>query len=622
MKTPLQSLRDDRAVMEDLHELFNNKRRKIDAMESVQDLTQIGHRAIVEFLEEPIGPTESHDPESAYFSEAIVMATGRPSLLIQDGRIQLASLQLPSLRQRLQDNLATIEAPIPSVGRIELLHHPDYEWIGTGWLLADNVLVTNRHVAEVFSEQQGMSYQFRRIFGATIEARVDFLEEHRRADYIEIEIQSILFVSPAGAAHPDIAFLKVKQNNDLPSPLELAVDDAEEQSDVGIIGYPAWDGRRNPGPAMARIFQDIYNVKRYAPGRIADVRDGVFTHDCSTLGGNSGSPVLNQATGKVVGLHFAGRFMSENFAIPMTVIKQQLLRITGSSSVVVGGDDAPLPLESLENREGYSESFLGRGRYRVPFPSLTGDLIDDAAPVKGRERSRGVSKFVLDYTHFSVVMNKKRRLPFFTAVNIDGSQEVLLRRRNTQWKLDPRIDRDHQYGNELYVRNKLDRGHMVRRLDPVWGSDDEAEQADTDTFHYTNCAPQHQDLNQRTWLDLEDYLLQNTTQDDQKLTVFTGPVFTENDTSFRGTTLPHDFWKVAVMVYRNKLRATGYMLSQKEFMDDLEFVIGRFRTYQTPIRVIEQATGISFNGLREFDPLESVESFAFPTINGPADLVL
>src|ERR1700752_1106393 len=35
--------------------------------------------------------------------------------------------------------------------------------------------------------------------------------------------------------------------------------------------------------------------------------------------------------------------------------------------------------------------------------------------------------------------------------------------------------------------DEIDRGHMVRREDPNWCKD--AETADSDTFHYTNAAP-------------------------------------------------------------------------------------------------------------------------------------
>jgi endonuclease G len=38
-----------------------------------------------------------------------------------------------------------------------------------------------------------------------------------------------------------------------------------------------------------------------------------------------------------------------------------------------------------------------------------------------KEKVAGDLPFVLRYEHFSIVMNKKRRLAFFTATNIDGA---------------------------------------------------------------------------------------------------------------------------------------------------------------------------------------------------------
>ncbi|CAK9074068.1 DNA/RNA non-specific endonuclease, partial [Durusdinium trenchii] len=192
---------------------------------------------------------------------------------------------------------------------------------------------------------------FRQFMGRTVSAWIDFREEHHRPDELEVEVERILYVSPNGPQHPDIALFKLRSHSDLPTPLELAESDAGERDHVGVVGYPAWDGRRNPGPAMSRIFQDIYDVKRYAPGQVDEVRDGVLTHDCSTLGGNSGSPLLCQQTGKVVGLHFAGRFMSENYALPASVIKRELRR----GSMSVPDDIEPISLESLSDRRGYDE---------------------------------------------------------------------------------------------------------------------------------------------------------------------------------------------------------------------------------------------------------------------------
>jgi hypothetical protein len=88
---------------------------------------------------------------------------------------------------------------------------------------------------------------------------------------------------------------------------------------VYVVGYPAWDGRRNEPESMRRIFMDVYNVKRLQPGAATEFTPGglVMKHDCSTLGGNSGSPVFDLTDHRVLGLHFGGRYRLGNFAVPL-----------------------------------------------------------------------------------------------------------------------------------------------------------------------------------------------------------------------------------------------------------------------------------------------------------------
>jgi endonuclease G len=135
-------------------------------------------------------------------------------------------------------------------------------------------------------------------------------------------------------------------------------------------------------------------------------------------------------------------------------------------------------------------------------------VVDDAA--------EGIQKHLLDYTHYSLAMHKDRRMAIFTATNIDGDQAQRIKRKGDSWGFDPRIPDEAQFGNDLYVGNELDRGHLVRRLDPVWGSEEAAKQAEKDTFFFTNCAPQHSSFNRRLWLGLEEYLLDNVDTRDFK----------------------------------------------------------------------------------------------------------
>ncbi len=292
-----------------------------------------------------------------------------------------------------------------------------------------------------------------------------------------------------------------------------------------------------------------------------------------------------------------------------------------------GGGGRP----EIRSRAGYDPAFLGNGSQGVPLPGLAGTLAGKAVIVD--RQATGINRFVLPYTHFSVVMNGERRTPFYSAVNIDGRQ---LRRipRGDRWFLDTRIPAGVQIGNAVYSNNDLDRGHMTRRLDPVWGPPEVASQADAETFCYTNACPQHKDLNQKQWQQLEDYVLNNAGAHDLRVCVITGPVLRASDRPYRGILLPEEFWKVVVLVKETgELSATGYVLSQKDMISGLEaaFAFGAFKTYQVPIQRIAEMTGLDFGRLPEFDPLQRVRPEAVGLeaaatgvvqVTGPASLVL
>jgi len=266
-------------------------------------------------------------------------------------------------------------------------------------------------------------------------------------------------------------------------------------------------------------------------------------------------------------------------------------------------------------RRGYDAGFLGGES--VPLPELTPEMLRRTAR---NRRARGGPEHVLPYHHFSVVMNADRRLAWFTAVNIDGAQSVAVKRESDRWIADPRIGRDEQTDEAVYASNPLDRGHLVRRLDPAWGDTRTAKAGNDDTFHFANCAPQHKDFNQNqtTWAGLEDYVLKNADNHDLRVSVFTGPVLDdERDIPYRGVQLPLQFWKVVVMARRSGgLSATAYLLSQASLLDDVrreavrpeEFQFGAYRTFQVPVERIERLTGLRFGALSRFDPMAGLES--------------
>ncbi len=551
-------------------------------------------------------------------SEAIILLFGRPVLLVKNNTFEVPPSD--EWRTRLFPTKSKIERAIKSVGRIELMEHPSYDWVGTGWMVAENVVVTNRHVAMLFAERKGKKFAFSlNPEGRLIRSRIDFKEEYKQNSVFEASFEKVLFIEELGGTKPDMAVLQLEKHGRLPAPIPLSTRKRASGEFVAVIGYPARDDR-NDFDAMVKVFGDIYEVKRLAPGTITGFNDSdfIFTHDCSTLGGNSGSAVIDIATGEAIGLHFGGRFQRSNFAVKAETLLRALRRLKLQVAVPKLPKTRPKPaaeavkaapgVENYKDREGYKADFLGAGARRVSLPTMTRKMAQDA--LKVASQPAGKMKSVLNYEHFSLVLSKKRKFAIYTAVNVDGNDLRFIPRSKDNWTFDPRVPQAAQVGNELYSDNDLDRGHLVRRLDPVWGS--QAKRANDDTFHYTNSSPQHKDFNQKVWNDLEEYILDNAGAHELKITVFTGPIFRADDRAYRGTLLPREFWKVVVMVKEEtgELSATAYMLSQANLLTDLEFVFGQFRTYQVPVTHVEKLTGLKFGKLRNFDPKVAQEGVA------------
>jgi endonuclease G len=258
-----------------------------------------------------------------------------------------------------------------------------------------------------------------------------------------------------------------------------------------------------------------------------------------------------------------------------------------------------------DQRPGYDEAFLG---VTVPLPVLGADVADDVATPVGSDHP------VLAYHHFSIVLSASRRLARWTAANLDGRRRFVLDRTSDEWQLDPRLPESAQVGEATYADNDLDRGHLVRRQDPVWGdSYEEALAANDDTFHFTNAAPQHMWFNQNpdTWLGLEDYILSTVADLRLRATVLTGPVLAETDPIYRGVAIPLEFWKVVATVDdAGELHATAYVLSQAKLIDDPGIgvddvgpVFGPFRTFQVPVAQVEDTNALDLGPLRSADPL-------------------
>jgi endonuclease G len=507
---------------------------------------------------------------------------------------------------------------------------------GTGFMVSPTLLLTNHHVLETLDScrRSLAEFNFEDDEMFVPKESKTFPLEPERFFYTHVELDfSLVAVRPSAT-------------------------DGSALADFGHLRLRSESGKSLVGEFLTIVQHPNGATKQVAlrENKLIDVLLYFVHYSTDTMPGSSGSPAFNDQW-EVVALHHAGvqkrdrlgRVLAKNGRLwkpqmgedEINWIANEGVRVSSifehlgkqswsaeQSRLIeelhqpgaVPGPAEPAEIVAVEQglewyagSAGYDPQFLGQ---KVELPRLPAQMKGDIAQLKDG------SGHELRYTNFSLVMNKARKLAFFTAVNIDGAQLQELKRDADKWYFDPRIERDFQMGPEAYAKNDLDRGHLVRRLDPVWG--DRALEANEDTFHFTNASPQHKNLNQKTWQELEDYILKNAGQFTLRVSVFTGPVFRADDMLYRGKfQIPAEFWKVVVMVRQDgELSATAYLQTQKNLIVDLEFAYGEYKTYQVPVTRIEALTGLDFGQLRTFDPLANIEATLGRVIHLPQDIRL
>ncbi|MET0710307.1 MAG: phospholipase D-like domain-containing protein [Tardiphaga sp.] len=321
-------------------------------------------------------------PEEAAASERVIMASvgARPVARIFNNQATTEFLGPANAAwaKVISDAKPLIDKAIPAVGRIEL-NNSDYPWAGTGWLIQPGIIVTNRHVAELFAKVDRPTSRlvFRPgLSSGLVSADIDFLEEENRLDSAEHPITSILWMAPPDEA--DVAFLQVSRASGLalPPPIELAAG-VEPGDTIVAIGYPARDPSIPDQETVIRIFgPDVYDKKRLSPGKVMTVKGDVIKHDCSTLGGNSGSLLLELKTGRAVGIHRAGLVDdSANLGVTASHLQELLLRMA-KANVAAAEDPRGRPSAPTAQPE------IATGSYRTKLYIPIEIIVNVGAPVQ------------------------------------------------------------------------------------------------------------------------------------------------------------------------------------------------------------------------------------------------
>jgi serine protease len=284
-------------------------------------------------------------------TEAIVLLTGRPALRVVKGMIDPDDPQLDEWAGSLVPARNVLKPLFDAIGRIDVMTADGQAHVGTGTVIGKGLVMTNRHVIDVFAEPLPAAGGKQR-FLLNGDVSICF-DETAEDDKRRFAIKSIVTAGRSrigpyvDLAKLDVAILEVETTNKagkaLPKPAGSAplMLGPGAKSNLIVAGYPAPPPREaaidpDTGKVSTAIwdrffelFGDDYGMKYVSPGRIlnqpgsvsGDTAGWAFSHDATTLGGNSGSAVLSlHAPYGVGGLHFGGEVLRQNLAHDLATV--------------------------------------------------------------------------------------------------------------------------------------------------------------------------------------------------------------------------------------------------------------------------------------------------------------
>lgn len=275
-------------------------------------------------------PNPGLTPGEIQALHAFVHLIARPALRVIEGTTPGAPEPWPELDQ----HRFMITHRIRSIGRLDTA---DGQPVGTGWFVSPTLLMTNNHVAAGLcgiNPHKDLEWRANLddavpVFNKRWEKFPDERPAWDPGDSPSGADDSTGRLNRIIATHPilDMALLEVTNVTDAETlDLPLSADGPDEPGEerVYVVGYPAVFSHLYIHPELLKLLFGGTSAivhKRVAPGLLRGRNNSTLKHDASTLGGNSGSAIIEFDSHRVVGLHYSGRYGTANYSVPLWHVK-------------------------------------------------------------------------------------------------------------------------------------------------------------------------------------------------------------------------------------------------------------------------------------------------------------
>jgi len=189
---------------------------------------------------------------------------------------------------------------------------------------------------------------------------------------------------------------------------------------------------------------------------------------------------------------------------------------------------------------------------------------------------------IIAYTQFTLSYNNEHEQADWVAYELTKEEVQMDQDRCNCFKIDSRVNLASATDRD-YSSSGFDRGHLSPSAD-----NNLSEEANEESFLFSNISPQLARFNSGIWANLEEWVREQAIESDT-IYVVTGSVFVNNlgKIGDNGVTIPSYFYKIVLKFEEDRPKTIAFLLPHIGATSD-------FKDYQVQVNSIESLTGIDF----------------------------